>query len=410
MTDNQVHAVLAPSAADRWMGCAGSIAAESFCPKQDDNEFSAEGTAAHELASWALENEVPCAAYVHAVAKNGWVITVDMAEDTQVYVDKIKEYADGNKLFIEQRMSIQHITGEKDAAGTSDAVIITSDMEELQIHDLKYGRGIKVDAPENKQLMMYALAALNQFGMIGDFKRVRLVIHQPRLQHLSEWDISIKDLKAFGSKASDAAATALELVGLAGTGDNRYLQFLTPSEKQCQWCRAKANCPALANFISDTVGAEFLDLTIINDVSTLIPNDSGLLADKMNAISMIEAWCKAIRAEVERCLLQGHEVPGYKLVQGKQGNRRWKDAKVVEELFKKMRLRIQEMYDLSLISPTTADKFFKPYPKRWRKVVEYVTREEGKISVAPASDKRPAIDVKPVDSDFEAIQPGSEFA
>lgn len=403
------HARLAPSAAERWIPCPGSLAMEELCPQQnEDNDYSREGTAAHELASWALETNNRCEVYVGATATNGWEITQDMADDTQIYVDKVLQYAEGNKLFIEQRLSIEHITGEEGAAGTSDAVVITDDLQEIMVIDLKFGRGIKVDAQENKQLMMYALAALEQYNMIGDFKRVRLIISQPRLGHLSEWDCTVEDLLEFGENAKVSATVALAIAdGDRAIGPTEYL---SPGEKTCQWCRAKATCPALSKFISDTVGEDFLDLTIINDVTKLVPADPGLLADKMNAIDMIETWCKAIRAEVERYLLQGHEVPGYKIVQGKMGNRKWSDEKIVEEVMKKMRLKLEEMYSFNLISPTTAEKLFKANPRQWKKLTDLITRSEGKPSVAAASDPRPAMAIQPISEDFDDVQPGSEFA
>jgi len=120
----------------------------------------------------------------------------------------------------------------------------------------------------------------------------------------------------------------------------------------------------------------------------------------MAKVGMVEDWCKAVRAEVERRLLAGQTVDGYKLVEGKRGPRKWADADGVETLFKSFRLRQDEMYDFSLISPTKAEKLFKQNPKRWAKVTERVTQSEGKPSVAPATDKRPALAVQSVADDF----------
>jgi tRNA pseudouridine-54 N-methylase len=96
-------------------------------------------------------------------------------------------------------------------------------------------------------------------------------------------------------------------------------------------------------------------------------------------------------------------VDGWKLVQGKQGHRKWADPAAAEALFKSMRLRQDEMYDLALISPTTAEKVLKTSPKRWERVQPHIVRAEGKPSVAPATDKRPALAVQSVADDFRDV-------
>jgi len=49
------------------------------------------------------------------------------------------------------------------------------------------------------------------------------------------------------------------------------------------------------------------------------------------------------------------------------------------------------MYNKKLISPTQAEKLLKPTPRRWAKVIDQITQNDGKPSVAPESDKRPAL-------------------
>ena len=123
----------------------------------------------------------------------------------------------------------------------------------------------------------------------------------------------------------------------------------------------------------------------------------------MAKVGMVEDWCKAVRAEVERRLLAGQNVDGYKLVEGKRGSRKWVGDDAVEQLFKSFRLRQDEMYDFSLISPTKAEKVFKENPKRWAKVKDLITQSTGKPSVAPATDKRQAIAVQSVADDFRDL-------
>ena len=116
------------------------------------------------------------------------------------------------------------------------------------------------------------------------------------------------------------------------------------------------------------------------------------LAVAMSKIGLIEDWCKAIRGEVERRLLSGKPVPGYKLVEGKQGNRKWTDDGEAEAALKSMRLKLDEMYDRKVISPTSAEKLLKKQsPKRWGTLQKHISRAPGKPSVAPSTDPRPEL-------------------
>ena len=134
--------------------------------------------------------------------------------------------------------------------------------------------------------------------------------------------------------------------------------------------------------------------------------DEKWLAACLSKADLIEDWVKAVRAEVERRLLAGSEVPGYKLVAGKKGNRAWSKPADVEALLKSMRLKEAEMYDFKLISPTSADKLAKAGtigPRQWPKLQEMITQKDGEPHVAPASDSRPALTVTPVVDDFTDV-------
>ena len=183
-------------------------------------------------------------------------------------------------------------------------------------------------------------------------------------------------------------------------------QWLTPGEKQCQFCKAKANCPALGNFVQAAVRADFE--TIIEDekalLETVASSTEDSLAAALASVPLIEDWCKAVRAEAERRLLAGAPVPGFKLVRGKAGARQWVDKDEAEATLKSMRLRQDEMYDMKLISPTTAEKLLaKESPKRWTKLQPLIAQAQGGLSVAPESDKRPAVEIEPTADAFGEV-------
>lgn len=129
----------------------------------------------------------------------------------------------------------------------------------------------------------------------------------------------------------------------------------------------------------------------------------GLLGE---AIDLVEGWAKAVRAELERRMLAGGEVPGFKLVKGREGIRKFSDPAEAETMMKSMRLKQDVMYDWTLISPTTAEKLHADGiigKKQWPKLQALIVRSEAGLSVAPATDKRPAVAITPVADDFEAL-------
>lgn len=394
------HALLSPSSAEKWMGCPGSILLEKG-EVDKGSAYADEGSAAHFLASECLTSGDHPATHIgkrieimpdgarwqgDKIEGSWFEVTAEMEAHVNTYVQAVRKYAGGGALFVEQRLPITPWTGEPDASGTSDAVILTDDGE-LIVVDLKYGMGEQVSPERNKQLMIYALAAHEEFSMVGDIKSVRLVIHQPRVHHAPlEWPCSLEELRAFGAEVQLRAKTALACY-------NEGHEILAPSDAACLWCKAKAKCPALDKFVTETVGAQFEDLT--GAVAVTAPTGDGEhLAKKMSACDLIEKWIKAVRGKVEAELFAGNPVPGWKLVQGKKGNRQWADEAAAEATLKSMRLKTEEMYSMKVITPPVAEKIFgekgtAPSVKRWNKLQSLITQKDGGPSVAPESDKRP---------------------
>lgn len=430
------HADLSPSSAGRWMKCAGSVVLSQGI-EDKGSEYALEGTAAHDVAAMCLTSGSDAAGYVGRLidVKGTEVpVTEDMAENVQVYVDAVRQRVKAYEmagaqvtLEVEQRVPIGHITREEGAEGTSDAVIIAEfpDSLALEVWDLKMGRGVEVQAADNEQGQLYALGVLKKFGIAFDFDPstpVGIVISQPRIARTpSEWLTSVAALTAFGKTCTQATHLIKAAFHCKDGGGHEFAEkYLVPGA-HCKekFCKARGTCPALRAQVTDTVfgvnvvdASEFADLSI--DTPEIVPQQQApteWLAACMAKLDLIEDWCKAVRAETERRLLSGQNVPGYKLVEGRQGARKWSDEAEAENLLKSFRLKVEEMYDLSVISPTTAEKLTKAKegdkpligPRQWPKVEALVTRAPPKPSVAPESDKRPALVIKPVADEFEDL-------
>lgn len=422
------HAILSPSSFKALMLCPAKPAMERGRPDRS-SEYADEGTAAHFLASWCLlqdrDNAHDLIGDTIVVDTEGeayffdpdnrsegdrlFEVTHEMVDAVQTYLDTVRDLAGGDgEILVEQALPIGHITGEQGAEGTGDAVILRGN--EIIVVDFKYGRGVEVDADNNPQLMLYALGALERFGMVEEFETARMVISQPRLRAApSEWSCTVEDLVEWGrTTATPAAIAAADLLACDLPVACKHCR---PHEDACRFCSAKADCPALAAKVEQAIGLEFTDLTtadatqqdaIVEDAVDAA-SVAGQLGTRMDAVPLVEMWCKAIRGKVEGELLAGRPVAGYKLVQGRKPARAWSDAELAEATLKKMRLKADDMYERKLISPTSAEKLLKPTPKKWAKVSALITQGEGSPSVAPVSDKRPALKIAPVSSEFQPI-------
>jgi hypothetical protein len=310
-------------------------------------------------------------------------------------------------IYAEQRLDISFITTEKGAEGTSDVVIVKDDR--LIIVDLKYGMGVRVDAKDNEQLLIYGAAALEKYDLLGEIKTLEMVISQPRLDHVSKWELPASEVK---ERLEPIKKIAIRILSAKGGDKNLHA---TPGEKQCKFCRVKATCPEYRGLTLTTVTDDFVDLDkedqflskVENATERLSASDDKHLATCWTALDLIENWCKAVRTEVDRRVLAGEFTDDrIKVVQGKRGNRAWVDETKAYYVLGQ-HFDDDFILDQKLKSPTKIkDLIYKEGKEVWTEVEPLITQTEGRPIVVLATDKRPALDIEPM---FEKIEDDVEF-
>lgn len=391
------HAKFSASATSRWLRCPGSIALSDLAPPEKPSVYALEGTDAHTLAELLLRVKMGDGAdgSVERYQKHLAYCEEEMGYEgmrihVQEYVDRILKAAQGHELHVEVRVDTSAAIGVEGQFGTADAVIVRDDC--IEVHDLKYGQGKRVSAERNEQMMVYALGALDMFDLLGEIEKVKLVIHQIRLGDEDAWECSVDELRTFAGDLKRAAKLALSDEPPFNAG-----------EEQCRWCKGKSICQHAATHALDVTSPadanDFADLTVQEFVQAMPVETFEAYYDKL---SFVKDWLQAMHDRALSEAMAGTSVR-YKAVQGRAGARRWKNEAEAENVMKSMRLKQDEMYQKKPITPTAAEKLLKDNPRKWSRLESLVEKPEGKPTVVPVDDKRPAITNTAAAADFEDL-------
>lgn len=371
------HAKLSASGSHRWAHCPGSVKAEEGIA--DRSSIAAdEGTAAHELAELVLTQGGACHDWIGRplIESNAHTVDQEMADYVQQYVDYVKSHS-GQHEYEQQVDFSEWVPG---GFGTADALVL--DGSTLRVIDLKYGKGVQVDAFENTQGLLYALGAVSDYEYLAEIELVVICIVQPRKDNISEWSLTKDELLKWGEWLSQRASEAL-------SDDAPRV----PGDDQCKFCKAMATCPALAKLTHDVIATDFDNIDQIANPDTL--NDSQLAA-ALAAKKLIVSWFDAVEQHAFEKLERGESFPGFKLVEGRS-LRQWGDEAIAEQTL--VELLDQDAYDRKLLSVAKAEKALGK--KRASTIADLVTKPRGKPVIVPESDKRPAIGAS--EDDFENI-------
>ena len=370
------HATVSASAAHRWMLCPRSVKAEEPYPATT-SEAAEEGTVAHALAEYKLtkmlQGKKPS---TPKAIKEDPLYKPAMEEHVNTYIDAILETLTELKqtgdpvIYIEQKLDLSEWV--PDGFGTADCVIIADGT--MHVFDLKYGKGVRVDAEENPQLQLYALGAVKEFELLYDITDVVLHISQPRIDNLSEWPISVEVLKKWGQFIVKPQAQK----AYNGEGD------FNPGESQCRWCRAKNRCRAYNDWVIKECQLRFDDI----DGHVKKPDElsDAEIAALLGKIDEIKRWATEVTDWAkDQAINHGVEFPGYKIVEGRSNRKIVDEMAVITILAEKGYKPSQtcELKGIGALTDLVGEK------KLEELIGDHIVKPRGKPTLVPESDKRP---------------------
>lgn len=355
-----------------------------------NSPFAEEGTLAHEFGELGVRlitNDITQKQYDKKTApfRKHPLYYPEMEDEVQIYVDYVygqllqaRKRDKDAVLLIEQRVDLTHLIEEIGSGGMCDTIIVACG--EMEVIDLKFGKGLRVYAEENKQLQLYGLGALYHYELAYDIQNVKLTIVQPRLDSISSWDIGADELRDFGQ---DEVVPKAKLA-YAGEGEQ-------VAGDHCRFCKVKGSCRAFAVKQLEAMKADFspeniCDVKFENKDHLLLREEEILAVYKVRG--NIEEFVNAISAHVLSEALDGRQWPGFKLVEGRS-NRAWLDASKVEEVLKKAKYDESKfMSEPKLLGIGAIEKLVGK--TKFDSVVgEFVIKPQGKPTLVEESDKRP---------------------
>ena len=361
------HATLSASAAQRWMACPPSVMATKDMP-DTTSEYAEEGTAAHEVAEYKLRWSLGEKNISPPSTGKFDADEIDRYTDVYAYYvsdvfETLRKNCPDAILLIEQRLDFSDYV--PDGFGTGDAVIIADDV--MQICDLKYGKGIQVAADNNPQMMLYALGALNMYGCLYDIKTVRLAIIQPRLDNISEWEISVEDLYKWAETELKPKAK------LAAKGEGEF-----SAGEHCRFCKLKATCRKRAERMLELAKYDFSPPAELTKTE---------IAAVMEIAADLAKWADDVFAYAQaQAINNGVHWDGYKIVEGRS-IRKFTDEKKVANICREQGYQLSQIYKTTLIGITDMEKLMGK--KRFREILsDFVTKPKGKLTLVPITDKR----------------------
>ena len=357
------HALLSASSAHRWIACPPSaLLSKNF--EDVSSSFAQEGTDAHTLAQYKLENSLGINTKEPTEALSFYNEEMNShAENYAIFVleqvEKTKETCADPQVLIEQKLDFsKYVPG---GYGYVDCLIIADDT--LTVIDYKYGLGIEISAERNPQMFCYALGALAFFDGIYDIDNVHMVIYQPRRENISEYNISTNELIKW---AEEVLAPTAELA-INGKGEYK-------SGAHCQFCKAKATCRKRAECNLELAKYDF-------EVPATLNNDE--IAAILTKADELVSWANDVKEYALKEALHGTKFEGFKLVAGRSNRKYTDEAAVADAVI----AAGKDPYEKKLLGITSMTALLGK--KAFDEILGGLTlKSSGKPTLVTADDKR----------------------
>lgn len=360
------HAILSASSSERWLNCPPSA---RLCEAYEDkgSDYAAEGTDAHALCEFRLKQALGIPAE-DPIENLSWY-NEEMEECAAGYAAYVVELLETAKqtcsdpvVMIEQRVDFSRWV--KEGFGTADCILIADGI--LNIVDLKFGKGIEISAVRNPQMMLYALGALEIFDGIYDIDTVRMTIFQPRKSNISVDQTDKADLYEW----ADTDLTQKAKLAYEGQGNFHCGEW-------CRFCKAKAECRERAAVNLALARYEFQDPALLDDEE---------IADILGKVDALTAWASDVKEYALQQAISGKKWTGWKLVEGRS-NRKYTSEAVVAATVEGAGF---DPYERKVLGVTAMQKMLGK--TRFEELLApYIEKPQGKPTLVPESDKRPAM-------------------
>lgn len=381
------HALLSASGSKKWLTCTPSARIEEgFLDEQ--SEFAAEGTKAHDLMELALNfayNGLPAEHLDTPEKIVAAGFTVEMAEAVkefqQVCFDisnPLKKAGTVFTVLVEQRLDYSPWAPE--GYGTGDFALVTNDT--LYVRDFKYGKGVEVETIDNSQMMLYGLGAYNELAFAYEgIEWVDIGIVQPRIHNVTSHRVSVADLLAWGESIKPIAEKAW-----AGEGE-----FVPGPHCSEGFCRARFKCRARADWILANVGKMAdANLMLDDEIAELIPK----LDEIKKWAGTTKEWATSQAAD------HGVKFFGLKLVEGRS-YRGVKDQEAAAERLIEAGIEQEKILTKpELVGITKLEEVVGK--KRLDELIgDLIYKPPGKPTLVPEDDKRKEwVPAQSADADF----------